>query len=608
MDTLPFRSRIRHAWNAFMNKDPTGYYRDPGGGSSYRPDRPRFSRGNERSIVTSVYNRIALDAAAIDIKHVRLDENERFLYEIDSPLNSCLSMEANCDQTGRAFIQDVVMSMLDEGCVAIVPVDTDVDPETNSSFDILSMRTGKILDWYPKYVRVRVYNDRTGQKEDIMLAKSAVAIVENPLYAVINEPNSTMQRLIRKLALLDSVDDDNASRKLDLIVQLPYIIKTEARRKQAEERRKDIERQLSGSKYGIAYTDGAERITQLNRPVENNLMAQIEYLTSMLYSQLGITTAILDGTADDTAMLNYYNRTIEPILSAIVDEMKRKFLTKTARTQKQSIAFFRDPFKLVPVSDLSEIADKFTRNEIMSSNEIRQVIGMKPSSDPKADELRNSNLSSPEGNGDSLTEEETGEESVTDEDEGMTKEEYEEALEALDDFDAQLDILEAELNEDEDELKHYASPYYDPVKAHEYYMRTRELKKKKSTAKLNEKGKNAARYVKEQLSNEKKSKIQANKEAMQGKIDRLREELKSMSKEERKSNKKRIQREIDSLRAANKAERERLKKEYESKYIAELEKMRADPEFQKVSKKSSGSGSKSKSKPLSYYMRGAPIR
>lgn len=390
-----FTSRLKHAWNAFFNKDPTDYYKNVGTSYTYRPDRPRLTRGNERSIVTSVYNRIALDASSVTIQHVRLDENNRFISVIDSGLNNCLTVEANLDQTGRAFIQDVVMSMLDEGCVAIVPVETTLNPEITGSYDILSMRTGKILEWYPSHVKVRVYNEETGRKEDIVLPKSTVGIVENPLYAVINEPNSTMQRLIRKLNLLDIVDEQSSSGKLDLIIQLPYIIKTEARRQQAEKRRQDIVDQLAGSKYGIAYTDGTERITQLNRPVENNLMKQIEYLTSMLYSQLGITQSILDGTADDKTMLNYYNRTIEPILSAIVDEMKRKFLTKTARSQLQSIVFFRDPFKLVPVSDISEIADKFTRNEIMTSNEIRQIIGMKPSDDPRADELRNKNLNQP---------------------------------------------------------------------------------------------------------------------------------------------------------------------------------------------------------------------
>lgn len=397
---LTVGSRIKKAWNAFMNRDPTKDYRDVGISYSYRPDRPRFTRGNERSIVTSVYNRIALDASAISIQHVRLDENGRFKETINSGLNNCLTLSANIDQTGRAFLQDVVMSMFDEGCVAIVPIDTDDEPEDGEpgSFDISTMRTGKIIEWYPRHVKVRVYNDRTGRKEDIIMSKEAVAIIENPLYAVVNEPNSTMQRLIRKLNLLDVVDEQSSSGKLDLIIQLPYVIKTEMRRQQAEKRRRDIEDQLSGSKYGIAYTDATERITQLNRSVENNLLKQIEYLTNMAYSQLGITTTILDGTADDKTMLNYNNRTIEPIVSAIADAMKRTFLTKTARSQRQSIEFFQDPFKLVPVSDLAEIADKFTRNEIMTSNEIRQVVGMKPSKDPKADELRNKNLSEPSEN------------------------------------------------------------------------------------------------------------------------------------------------------------------------------------------------------------------
>ena len=395
---MGFMDRIQRGWNAFRNRDPTIEYSDTGLGYAYRPDRVRFTRGNERSIVTSVYNRIALDVAAINIQHVQLDDNNRFTSVVESGLNSCLNLEANIDQTGRAFVQDIVMSMFDEGCVAVVPVDTTQDPEITDSYDILSMRTGKILEWKPRHVKVRVYNDRTGMKEDILLPKKQVAIIENPLYAVINEPNSTMQRLIRKLCLLDAVDEQSSSGKLDLIIQLPYVVKTEARRQQANDRRKQIEEQLTGSKYGIAYTDGTERITQLNRPVENNLMKQIEYLTSMLYSQLGITQAILDGTADDKTMLNYYSRTIEPIISAIVDEMKRKFLTKTARSQKKSIMFFRDPFKLVPVNDIAEIADKFTRNEILSSNEIRQIVGIKPSKDPKADELRNKNLSEPKEN------------------------------------------------------------------------------------------------------------------------------------------------------------------------------------------------------------------
>lgn len=387
-----FGSRLKHAWNVFRSRDPTVELGDIGASYYNRPDRPRFTRGNERSITTSVLNRIALDASAIDILHVRLDKNGRFLEEINSGLNNCLRLSANTDQTGRAFKQDVVMSLLDEGCVAIVPTDTTMNPKATDSYDIETMRVGKIIQWRPQRVQVRLYNEQTGKKEEIWLPKKMVAIVENPLYAVMNEPNSTMQRLIHKLGLLDITDEQTASGKLDLIIQLPYVIKTDARRQQAENRRKDIEMQLAGSKYGIAYTDGTEKITQLNRSLENNLMKQVEYLTNQLYSQLGITQTILDGTADEKTMLNYYNRTIEPIVSAIADEMKRKFLTKTARTQNQSIEFFRNPFKLVPVNDIAEIADKFTRNEIMTSNEIRQIVGMKPSDDPKADELRNSNI------------------------------------------------------------------------------------------------------------------------------------------------------------------------------------------------------------------------
>lgn len=408
---MKFLDRLQHAYNSFLNRDPTDYYREVGSGYSYRPDRVRFTGGNERSIVTSVYNRIALDTASINIVHARLDEDNRYSETIDSALNRCLTKDANIDQTGRGFIQDVVMSMLDEGCVAIVPVDTSVNPKQSGAYDILSMRTAKIIQWYPQHVKVRVYNDKTGMKEDLTLPKSFVCIIENPLYAVINEPNSTMQRLIRKLNLLDVVDEQTSAGKLDLIIQLPYVIKSEARREQAEKRRKDIEMQLSGSKYGIAYTDGTERITQLNRPVENNLMKQIEYLTNLLYAQLGITQTILDGTADDKTMLNYYNRTIEPIISAIVDEVERKFLTKTARSQKQAIKFFRDPFKLVPINEIAEIADKFTRNEITSSNEIRTVIGFKPSKDPGADELRNKNLNQ-SNNSKEIQNEPTGEEPI----------------------------------------------------------------------------------------------------------------------------------------------------------------------------------------------------
>ena len=390
---LTFGSRLKHAFNAFMNKDPTLNYSSLGDSYYYRPDRIRFSRGNERTIATAIFNRIAMDVAAINIRHVRLDENGRYISDINSGLNDCLTLSANIDQTSRAFIQDVVMSMLDEGCVAIVPIDTTINPKLSNSYDILSMRTGKVIEWYPAHVKVRVYNEKTGKKEDIILPKKTVCIIENPLFAVINEPNSTMKRLIRKLALLDDIDEQSGAGKLDLIIQLPYTIKSEARKQQAENRRKDIEMQLAGSKYGIAYTDGTEKVTQLNRSLDNNLMKQIEYLTNQFYSQLGISQEVMNGTADEKAMLNYNNRTIEPIISAIVDGLKRTFLSKTARSQKQSIIFFKDPFKLVPVENIAEIADKFTRNEIMTSNEIRQVVGMKPSDDPKADELRNSNIS-----------------------------------------------------------------------------------------------------------------------------------------------------------------------------------------------------------------------
>ena len=401
--------RIQHAWNAFMNKDPTPtQYTGP----SYttRPDRPRFSRGNERSVVTAIYNRLSIDSAAIDVRHVMLDSNGRFLEEKDSRLNECLSVSANIDQTGRALLQDIVMSMLDEGVVAVVPVKTTKNPNISEAFDIGELRTGKIVEWKSDRVKVRAYNELTGRNEEAWFLKRSTAIIENPFYSVMNEPNSTAQRLIRKLNILDNIDERTGSNRLDVIIQLPYAIKSEARRQQAESRRKDIEMQLSSSSFGVAYTDATEHIVQLNRSVENQIMGEVEYLTHLLYSQLGLTIEIMNGTADDAAMNNYYSRTIEPILSAIVDEMKRKFLTKTARTQGQSIEFFRDPFKLVLVSQISEIADKFTRNEIMTSNEIRQVVGMKPSSDPRADELRNKNLSEAKGeqhfdiNGEDITE------------------------------------------------------------------------------------------------------------------------------------------------------------------------------------------------------------
>lgn len=649
---MGFIDRLQHGWNAFMNKDPTRGYYDTGPGYSYRPDRPRLTRGNERTIVTSIFNRVALDVAALNITHCKVDENGRYVSSMDSALNNCLNLEANLDQTGRAFIQDVVISMFDEGCVAVVPVDTSIDPEVSGSYNVESMRTGKILEWYPKHVKVRVYNENTGIKKDIKLPKSSVAIIENPLFAVVNEPNSTLQRLMRKLALLDVVDEQTSAGKLDMIIQLPYTIKSEARRTQAEARRKDIEMQLTNTKYGIAYVDATEKITQLNRPLENNLMKQIEYLTNMLYSQLGITQTILDGTADEQTLLNYHSRTIEPIVSAIVDEMKRKFLTKTARTQKQTITFFRDPFKLVPVNNIADIADKFTRNEVLTSNEIRQIIGFKPSADPKADELRNSNLNHPDENGDQGQGQDQGLPERTDQGNG----EYEQAMGDLDELDAQLDDLESSLPDES--LKHYASPYYDPVKAHEYYMKTRELKgenSRKSTAGLNDEGKAVAQYVKNQLDTERKSKVDAHNNQTQAQIDvkknnmdstinakkknmtasieshktqtkekieKLREELKGMSMDDWNKHAERIQSEIAKLRESNdtirtklqaeyssesanlrtaykndstnlrnahKTETARLSKEYEEKYKSELDKLKSDAKYIKVSKSSKSS-------------------
>lgn len=391
MEKNTLMNRLKASWNAFRNRDPTMFYNEPGMSYSYRPDRPRFSRGNERTIATSVFNKIAMDVAAVDIRHCKVDENGRYIEDVNSDLNQCLTLEANIDQTHRSFRQETVMSMFDEGVVAIVPIETKGDPTFSTSFDIRSMRTGKIIEWFPRSVKIEVYNDQTGRKEQIIMPKQSVAIVENPLYSVINESNSTLKRLVRKLALLDAIDEQSASGKLDLIIQLPYAVKGEIKQQQADKRRDAIIDQLKGP-YGIAYIDGTEKITQLNRPIENNLTSQIEYLTNTFYSQIGITSAIMDGTADEKTMLNYNNRTVEPIVAAIVDAMKRSFLSKTARTQGQTIMAFRDPFKLVPINNIAEIADKFTRNEILTSNEIRQIIGFKPSKDPKADQLVNSNI------------------------------------------------------------------------------------------------------------------------------------------------------------------------------------------------------------------------
>ena len=444
MSNKSFGSRLKHAWNAFLSREPTvsqSVSFDYGVGSYYRPDRVRLTRGNERSIVTSIFNRLSLDVASVDIEHVRLDDEGRFKEIIDSGLNNCLTVEANIDQTGRMLVHDLMMSMLDEGYAALVPTDTTANPNTTDSYDILTMRVGKIIQWYPQHVKVNLYNEKTGKKQEVLLSKETVSIVENPFYAVVNEPNSTMQRLMRKLALIDIVDEQTGSGKLDLIIQLPYTIKSPQRRAQAEQRRKDIEMQLASSKYGIAYTDGTEHITQLNRSVENNLLKQIEFLTSMLYSQLGLTTSIMDGTADENTMTNYYDRTIEPFLSVITEEMKRKFLSKTARSQHQSILFFKDPFKLIPTSKIAELADKLTRNEIMTSNEIRAVIGLKPSDNPEADELRNKNLSKPA--------DEMMQPMMTDEtgelDEDLSEEEIKQSMLELDEYDRQLNELEAML-------------------------------------------------------------------------------------------------------------------------------------------------------------------
>ena len=447
-----FIERIKNGWNAFTNnKDPSTFaYQDLGYSSYYRPDRPRLLNGNERSIINSIFNRLAVDASSIEVLHARLDENHTFMEEIDSKLNRVLNISANIDQTGRALVQDIAMSMFDEGCVAVVPTDTDINPNYDNSYDILELRVGKIVEWRPNHVKVNLYNERTGIKEDVMLNKSAVAIIENPFYSVMNEPNSILKRLSRKLSLLDVIDEQNSSKKLDLIIQLPYVVKTEARRKQAEIRRKDIEKQLAEGKYGIAYTDATEHITQLNRSLENNMMGQIEYLTNMLFSQLGLTPEIMNGTASEEVMMNYYNRTIEPILTAITEEMTRKFLTKTARTQGQAIIFIRDPFKLVPISNMADLGDKFIRNEILTANEVRGKIGFKPSNEPKADQLGNPNMPvSEQIQNESADLDEEGNPVVSEltkeELSKLSPEELQEMLDDLDDVDAQLDDLEKEM-------------------------------------------------------------------------------------------------------------------------------------------------------------------
>ena len=513
--------RLKHAWNVFKSRDPTQYVKDYiGGGSEYRPDLNRryYRDSGDRSIVTAIKNRIAVDAAQVDLQHVRLDDNGRFLELIDSGLNRCLSLSANIDQTGRALRLDIFMSLLDEGVIAIVPVDTTFDPEITGTYDIKSLRVGKITQWYPKHVIVQLYDENTGRRQEIAVPKTVAAIVENPFYAVMNAPNSTFQRLIHKLALLDAVDEQSSSGKLDLIVQLPYTVKTELRRQQADQRRKDIVSQLEGSKYGIAYMDAAEKIVQLNRPLENNLLAQIQYLTDLAFDQLGTTEDVLNGTADEKTMLNYNNRIIEPLVAAVADSMKRTYLTQTAITQKQSIEYFRDPFALVPVDNIADIADKFTRNEIMTSNEIRQIIGMKPSDDPNADVLRNKNLYDTSGPmpGNNETDIEINEEP-------MTEEDADQALADLDDMDAQLDELEKSL-EQSDEDGDILSHNYDPVYRHEYYEKYEKEgktvgdEKGSSTKGLNELGRDYARYVRQVLSEERKNKVAGSKSSTDSKI------------------------------------------------------------------------------------------
>lgn len=598
---MALMSRFSTAFRAFFGREPTTTNRNPytSSGYAYRPDRLRLSRGNERSIITAIYNRIAIDAAAIDIRHVRLDSSGRYIEDIQSPLQNCLTLEANLDQSAREFRQDVYMSMMDEGCVAIVPILTDKDPD-EGTFEIYTMRTGKITEWFPKDVRVKVYNEDVGRQEENTTSKLNVAIIENPLYAVMNEHNSTMQRLARKLLLLDVVDEQTSSGKLDLIIQLPYVIKTTGKKEQAMERRTELENQLTNSKYGIGYTDGSEKITQLNRPIENNLMTQIEYLIKMAYSQLGITTSIMDGTADEATMLNYYNRTIEPFVAAVVDNTKRKFLSQTARTRLESIVFFRDPFKLVPINSLAEIADKFSRNAIVSTNEFRQVIGMKPSKDPKADELSNKNISEPAQT--SKTELPVAEKQAigTQTDTPVintgpiTLEEFLSSINSLDSFDNELSLLEEDMANDD--VKHYSSELYDPVKAHEYYEKTKELKGRTSTSGLNETGKAAAKYVKEQLKTEKKTKVEAEKISvkqeiesfktqMQAKIDSIKNVLKNMSTENKALYREDIKIEIAALRDDNaqmrvslqeefKCTKADLKEVYDEKYVQELSKIK----------------------------------
>lgn len=577
---MPLRSRIKRAYNAFKgNSDPPTYEWVVQTGSIGPPNTHGRYVVHEidKTVVSGIYNRIANDVANVKMEHVRLDDEGNYLGPVDSGLNNCLQLEANLDQSSRQFFLDIVLSMFDEGNVAVIPIDTNISPIYTNGFDIRTLRVGKITQWFAKHIEVECYNEETGLFERLYFPKNKAAIIENPFYTVMNEPNGTLQRLIRKLAMLDITDDRLSSGKLDILIHFPYAIKSPDKEKKARERVESIEAQLSENSHGIAYVDGTERITQLNRPIENQLLKEVELLTQQVFNQLGMTDAILKGTADENEKLNYYNSTIEPILSTIALEFKRKFLSKTARTQKQSIMYFKDPFKLVPVNELAEIADKFTRNEILSSNEVRGIIGFKPVATERANELSNKNLPAqdeqiPVGNGE-LADEELSEEEIIN------------RLNELDEVDAELDELEAEINS-EDELDHYASPYYDPVKAHEYYMQNRELIGRKSTAKLNDEGKAAAKYVKKRLNEEKKGRIAVNTSMMKQTIQRLRERLKKMDKKQKAANKTSFQNQIEQLRYRNSQERERLKKIYDERYIAELDKMRADPALLKSSKKS----------------------
>lgn len=599
-----------HAWDAFKGRDPTSVPKDIGYSSYSRPDRQRYTRGNERTIVASVLNKIAVDCATIRLEHVRLDDQEKYIETIDSSLNECLKVSANIDQSGRAFLQDVVASMLDEGVVAVVPTKCDFNPNIKEAFKITELRTAKIIEWYPEYVKVSIYNSELGRKEDLIYKKSCTAIIENPMYSVMNEPNSTLQRLMRKLSLLDTADEETGLGKLNMIVQLPYTVKTDSKKKIAKSRLDELQRQLNpaDNKLGIGYIDATEKITQLNRPLENNLLAQIEFLTNQLYSQLGITAEIMNNTADENTMNNYFNRLIEPILSAIADEMTRKFLTKTARTQGQAICFYRDLFKLMPVNNVAELADKFTRNEIATSNEIRQFIGLKPSKDPRADELRNANISEAK---DAVNYDINGEPVV---DNAVEAEDIDSELADLNEADAELDAMEEmmqsgmEIIDTETFLAHYASKYYDPVKAHEYYEEHKQLKGRQKVT-LTEEGRAIAKNVKENMNAEKKSKIQAsnantktivdsNAKHLKNKVASLNKFLQQLSKPEREAQKERIHNMISSLRARNNEARknlmekkkntnESIRADYKQRYATELEKIKQ--EHSKVSGGNKGS-------------------